>query len=216
MALEKNPKIDIKRKYYRVFQLSLILSLSLLILAFKYFPDVEKFTLISDEPQDLIISISPPIVDLAPIPPPPPKPPIPIEAPTDDVLDDIVIETNILDVNAVTALPPPPKVIDDSPIPDIFVVVEEMPVPIGGIADIQKRIVYPEIAVRAGIHGKVFVKAFVDENGNVFKVELQKGIGGGCDKAAMEAVKNAKFYPGKQRGEPVKVQITIPILFKLQ
>lgn len=216
MALKKNPQFDIKRKYHRVLEISLIISLSLLILAFKYFPDVEKLTLISDEPQDLIISFSPPIVEPLHIPPPP-KPPIPIEAPTDDVLDDVVIETNILVVNAVVAPPPPPKVPDESPIPDvIFRAVEQMPLPIGGIEEIQKRIVYPQFAIRAGIQGRVFVKAFVDERGNVFKVELQKGIGGGCDEAAMEVVKNSLFSPGKQRGKPVKVQVTIPILFKLR
>ncbi len=91
-----------------------------------------------------------------------------------------------------------------------------MPKPIGGIASIQKKIVYPQFAIRAGIKGRVYVKAFIDEKGNVFKVELQKGIGGGCDEVAMNAVKNALFSPGKQRGKPVKVQMTVPILFEIR
>ena len=91
-----------------------------------------------------------------------------------------------------------------------------MPEPVDGIAGIQSRIVYPEIAKRAGVQGRVFVKAYVDEKGGVNKVELIRGIGAGCDEAAMAAVKDTKFKPGKQRGKPVKVQVTVPVLFKLQ
>lgn len=97
-----------------------------------------------------------------------------------------------------------------------FVAVEEMPSPIGGIEAIAENVVYPEIAKRAGIEGRVFVKAYIDTNGNVAKTEIIKGIGAGCDEAAMEAVKKSKFTPGKQRGEKVNVQVSIPILFKLQ
>ncbi len=91
-----------------------------------------------------------------------------------------------------------------------------MPEPIGGIGAIQKKIVYPEIAKRAGVQGRVFVKAYVDETGKVNKVELIRGIGAGCDEAAMKAVHSTMFKPGKQRGKPVKVQVTVPVLFKLQ
>ena len=55
----------------------------------------------------------------------------------------------------------------------------------------------------------------MDENGNVTKAEVIKGIGLGCDEAALDAVRLTKFKPGKQRGKPIKVQITIPISFKL-
>ena len=91
-----------------------------------------------------------------------------------------------------------------------------MPEPIGGIGAIQRKIVYPEIAKRAGVQGRVYVKAYVNEVGKVNKVELIRGIGAGCDEAAMEAVNSVMFSPGKQRGKPVKVQVTVPVLFKLQ
>ncbi len=44
--------------------------------------------------------------------------------------------------------------------------------------------------------------------------EIVKGIGGGCDEAAMDAILQTKFTPGKQRGKPIKVQVTIPVVFK--
>ena len=96
-----------------------------------------------------------------------------------------------------------------------FVAVEEMPEPIGGIEGIQKKIEYPEIAKRAGLEGKVYVRAYVDETGNVIKAEVVKGLGGGCDEAALDAISKTKFNPGKQRGKPIKVQVTIPIIFRL-
>jgi TonB family protein len=99
---------------------------------------------------------------------------------------------------------------------DYFTAVEEMPEPVGGIAKIAQKVRYPEIAKRAGIEGRVFVKALIDEKGTVVGTQVIKGIGAGCDEAAMEAVMQSKFEPGRQRGEPVKVQVTIPILFKLQ
>jgi len=105
---------------------------------------------------------------------------------------------------------------DKSAAPTFFVAVEEMPEPIGGIQAIQEKITYPEIAKRAGVEGKVYVLAFVDENGDVKKAQIIKGIGAGCDEAALDAVLKTKFKPGKQRGKPVNVQVSIPIVFKLQ
>ena len=97
-----------------------------------------------------------------------------------------------------------------------YVAVEVMPAIIGGLYSIQSKIKYPEIAKRAGIEGKVYVLAYIDETGSVTNARIIRGIGAGCDEAALEAVKAVKFTPGKQRGKQVKVQVTIPIVFKLQ
>lgn len=99
---------------------------------------------------------------------------------------------------------------------EFLVSTEVMPELIGGLSSIQSKIKYPEIAKRAGIEGKVYVLAFIDETGNVANAKIIKGIGAGCDEAALDAVKQTKFTPGRQRGKPVKVQVTIPIVFKLQ
>jgi len=99
---------------------------------------------------------------------------------------------------------------------DYFVAVEDMPEPIGGIQAIQKNIQYPEVARRAGIEGKVYVLTMINEKGFVDRVLIIRGLGSGLDEAAMDAVKKTRFKPGMQRGKPVKVQVSIPILFKLQ
>jgi len=92
---------------------------------------------------------------------------------------------------------------------------EEMPSPVGGLPAIYKNVKYPEIAQKAGIQGKVYLLAFVNENGGVDDVKVIKGLGGGCDEAAIKAVKNTKFKPGKNKGKAVKVKFSLAIKFKL-
>ncbi|MBI1939133.1 MAG: TonB family protein [Ignavibacteriales bacterium] len=218
MALKKNPKVDLKLHYQRVFELSLIAALVFSIVAFKFYPSTEKEKIKLEGPQELVNVEDVVNTKQESAPPPPPKPPIPIEAPSDDVLEDIEIGETELDVSEqVSAPPPPPKVeVKEEEESVFFVAVEEQPEPIGGIEAIQKKIVYPEIAKRAGVQGRVFIKAFVNEVGDVVKAEVIKGIGAGCDEAAVQAVMQTKFKPGKQRGKSVKVQVSIPIVFKLQ
>lgn len=216
MALPKNPKVDLKLKYRRVFEISIAIALLIMILAFKFFPTIQGEQLEVEAPQELVEMEDVEITKQETAPPPPPKPPIPIEAPADEELEDIEIEDTEIDMDEVVSAPPPPPVEEEEEVsPDFFVAVEKMPQPVGGIEGIQKKIVYPEIAKRAGVQGRVFVKAFVDETGAVQKAEVIKGIGAGCDEAAVAAVMKTRFNPGEQRGKPVKVQVSIPILFKL-
>ena len=98
---------------------------------------------------------------------------------------------------------------------DYFVVVEEMPELIGGLASLQKNVRYPEMAQRAGIEGRVYVQFVVNEEGDVENERVIRGIGGGADEAALDAVRDAKFKPGVQRGRPVRVQYSLPIVFRL-
>jgi protein TonB len=218
VALKKTKEADLKRKYQRYTETSLILALALMIIAFKFYPDFKTEVIQLDEGQELILTEDVEATKQENKAPPPPRPPVPIEAPSDDVLDDIEIEETEINMEEEIAAPPPPAqataVEEEEPV--FFVAVEEMPEPIGGIAAIQKNIDYPELAKRAGVQGRVFVKAYVDEQGNVSKVDLIKGIGAGCDESAMDAVKKTKFKPGKQRGKAVKVQVAIPVIFKLQ
>ena len=132
---------------------------------------------------------------------------------TDLISNDDKEVTQIAAAKTENIVPPKEnKVIEEEPA--FFVAVEEMPELIGGIKGLQSKIVYPEIARRVGVEGKVIVQAIVDETGKVVSVNTIKGIGSGCDEVAMDAVRNSKFTPGKQRGKTVKTQVTIPIVFK--
>ncbi|MDT3696647.1 MAG: energy transducer TonB [Ignavibacterium sp.] len=219
MSFNKSKKADLMANYKRVFEIGLIFSLGLLIVAFKFFPDIRTEELEEEKPPTIIS-----IEDILPtqqnkIPPPPPKPPIPIEAPSTEVLEDFEIGETEIDITEQISAPPPPPAVDRKIVEvedEFFVVVEEMPQPIGGIGEIQKKIVYPEIAKRTGVEGKVYVLAYVNEQGTVTDAKIMKGIGAGCDEAALDAVKKTKFTPGKQRGKPVKVKVWVPVAFKLQ
>lgn len=96
-----------------------------------------------------------------------------------------------------------------------LVEVSELPKIIGGIRSLAENIKYPEIAKRAGIQGSVFIKAYIDTAGSVVKMKVMRGIGFGCDLAALKAVSKAKFTPALENGKRVKVQVSIPIKFKL-
>jgi TonB family protein len=98
---------------------------------------------------------------------------------------------------------------------DYFVVVEEMPELIGGLASLQQEIRYPEMARRAGIEGRVYIQFVVNEQGDVENPRVIRGIGGGADEEALRVVSQAKFKPGYQRGRPVRVQYSLPIFFRL-
>jgi len=149
-------------------------------------------------------------------PPPPPRPPVPVEVPNDEIIEDEVLDINAeFDIDDPIDLPPAPKEEVEQE-EDFFLAVEQMPELIGGLAGLQRSIRYPEMARRAGIEGKVTVQFIVTEDGTVESPRVIRGIGGGCDEEALRAVKQAKFEPGRQRGKPVRVQYSLPVVFRLQ
>ncbi len=64
--------------------------------------------------------------------------------------------------------------------------------------------VYPQLAVRSRVMGKVEVEVTVDESGKVISAQAISGPGALRD-AAVEAAKKARFSPTKLSGAPVKV-----------
>lgn len=104
---------------------------------------------------------------------------------------------------------------------DVFLSVEENPEFPGGPAKlleyIQKNLEYPEAARENEIQGRVFVGFIVEEDGSVSNVKILRGIGYGCDEEAIRLVNSLpKFKPGKQRGKPIRVHYTLPIVFELK
>lgn len=130
-------------------------------------------------------------------------------------LATFILISGLLTSGRASALQPPPPPPPVEPVPEVFIVVEQMPEPIGGMKAIYDAIVYPEMAKKAGIEGRVVLQFIVDEHGDVIEPTVIRGIGGGCDEAALNAIKDLKFIPGKQRGRAVKVQFQLPIVFRL-
>lgn len=99
---------------------------------------------------------------------------------------------------------------------EVHTVVDEMPEMIGGTSVLYGEIEYPRSAVRAGIEGRVFIQFVVDKEGNVRDEKVLRDIGGGCGEAALAAVREVKFTPGRLKGEVVNVQYSMPVTFKLE
>lgn len=101
-----------------------------------------------------------------------------------------------------------------------FLHVEIMPEYQGGLTELsrflQKNLRYPNRAVDAGIGGKVYMTFIVGKSGEIYNVEVLKGLGFGCDEEAMRVIKLMKrWIPGKQSNIPVAVKFTLPITFQL-
>ncbi|MHC1736539.1 MAG: TonB family protein [Ignavibacteriaceae bacterium] len=82
-----------------------------------------------------------------------------------------------------------------------------------------KNIVYPELAKKAGIQGKVLVAFIVEKDGSITNVRIEKGIGQDCglDEEAVRIVKlMPKWNPGMDKGEKVRVEMILPIQFALR
>jgi len=94
--------------------------------------------------------------------------------------------------------------------------IDKMPTIKGGIQALAKNIKYPKAAKKEGIMGTVFVKAIIDESGNVESADVEKGVNDELNAAAISAVKLTKFTPGEDKGEKVKAEVVIPIKFKLK
>ncbi|MDX1640572.1 MAG: energy transducer TonB [Balneolaceae bacterium] len=210
------------RNYYTIFlEIGLILALLILTVLARVQFDTTEVEIPEMEEQEVIEMEE--IVQTKQIQkvPAPPRPPVPVEVPNDEIIEDIEINIDSeLDFNATLDMPPaPPKQAEqkkEEEEEDFFVLVEQMPELIGGLASLQKEIEYPERAIRANIEGRVYVRFIVNEQGEVENPEVIRGIGGGCDEEAIRVVKTAKFKPGLQRGRPVRVQYNLPVIFRIK
>jgi protein TonB len=219
MALRKTEKANLRNKYPLFVEVGLFLTLVVLIVAFRLDMSVSEPVDFNTTEQEVVQMEE--ILQTTQIekPPPPPPPPVPVEVPNDEVLDDVDLDLDMfLDIDEAPDLPPPPPPAEEEEDlePEIFVLVEDMPELIGGMAGLQKRVKYPEMAKRANVEGKVFLQFIVDEQGNVVDPVVLRGIGAGCDEEALRAIREAKFKPGMQRGTPVQVKFNLAVTFRLR
>ena len=153
-------------------------------------------------------------------PPPPPPPVVEIKAvPEEELIEEVEIEEVEMEEEEEVE-----EVFEEEPEEEeeeVFMIVEDMPqFPGGGQAALMKYIVenmeYPQMAIDNDVEGTVLVKFTVDKDGSIDDVSVQRGIGAGCDEAAMEVIESMPSWsPGKQRGKAVKVSMVIPVRFKI-
>ncbi len=205
--LKKDPKVDLRLKYRKVMEVSIIFALLIIIFTFYAF---KKFEVGVKLPQSVDIKIE--VVEIPPTeqitrPPPPSRPMIPIEAEDDELLDDVTIDETEVVFEARDDTPPPPP--EDDEVFEFFAV-SEKPVLI-------KKTVprYPDLARKAQIEGKVVITVTIDKKGNVESAKIFKSVPM-LDEAAQAAALQCKFKPAKQRDKFVKVKMNIPFDFHLR
>ena len=102
----------------------------------------------------------------------------------------------------------------------VFAAVEEMPIFPGGekalLNFLTYHIQYPRDAIENGIEGRVWISFVVEIDGSISNAKVERGIGYHCDEEALRVInKFPKYTPGKQNGLPVRVQVMMPITFRL-
>jgi protein TonB len=76
--------------------------------------------------------------------------------------------------------------------------------------------VYPEMARKAGLGGKVELEAIIASSGSVEDVRVTRSAGAILDQAAIEAVLQWQYRPATLNGVPIKVYLSVTVVFQLK
>lgn len=120
--------------------------------------------------------------------------------------------------------PPPPPAASELPAGNPengFVLVDKPAQFQGGDIDafrewVQKKVVYPEVAIKNGMYGKVIVQFAVDSKGKLGDIKILRGVAPSLDTAALQALQaSPDWVPAQKEGKGVKQQFIIPVEFTL-
>lgn len=217
---QRNIQTNLLRPLFLTVGLCISLGITIVLFQWKTYDNVEVMDLGALDADKFEELLEVPPTEQPPPPPPKVQAVSIVEVPDIEVIEE-EIEIN-LDVE-ITEDAEIEKVVHEEAaeeeVDEIFFIVEEQPAPKGGMPAFYKyigeSIKYPMQAKQAKIQGKVFVEFVVDRDGSISNIKVVKGIGFGCDEEAARVLKESpKWRPGKQRGKPVRVRMTLPILFR--
>ena len=103
---------------------------------------------------------------------------------------------------------------------EAFMVIENMPQFPGGdeamFEFFRNNVTYPENCIADSIQGRVIATFIVEKDGSITDIEVVRSVHPDLDAEAVRVIKAMPAWnPGTQRGKPVRVRYTIPVLFKL-
>ena len=230
METKKSYQANLDKKRTVFFQIGILLALGFVLAAFKW-QVASRISDVAWEPVTIEIDVVETVVRTFPETPPPPPPPQPSFIL--EIVDDGDVIIDIPDIfidfeNGYNIIPG--DFAESVPVeevePEIFCVpcVEVAATFNGKPADEGLReymghnLKYPHIAVQNNISGRVIVQFVVDQNGNAVDVQVIRGTDPLLDSEASRLIKSTSgmWTPGMQRGKPVKVRYTFPVLFQLQ
>jgi periplasmic protein TonB len=230
MEVKKSPKANLEPRKLTWQLLGFVMVLAFLFVAFEWSRrDVKIDT--SQAVRDIAFEEEiMPITEQLELPPPPPPAEVPTQVPEilnvvedDEEVADVKIQSDEdlgqkVEIKTYVA----PTIIEEAPQEDeIFMVVEDMPEPPGGIAELMKflgkNIKYPTIAQENGIQGRVVVEFVVNRDGSIVDPKVVRGVDPSLDKEAVRVIMSMpKWKPGKQGGKTVRVKYTVPVTFRLK
>ena len=104
---------------------------------------------------------------------------------------------------------------NSTPVTIDYATADTKPEPVNGWVNLGNNGQYPEMAERAGIEGTVVVSLVISDEGEPFMLRIQEGIGGGCDEASLEVIRDEVFAPGRLADEAVNVSMRMGVTFSL-
>ena len=228
MEVKKSPKADLEGKKSTWLLVGYVVVLAFMFVAFEWTQrDVKIDT--SQAVADLVFEEEIIPITETPEQQAPPPPEAPKVAELLEIVDDkadieetttIINEDNQARVEVKYV---PVQVVEEEPEEQtIFEVVEQMPeFPNGGMAGLMqylsKNIKYPTIAQENGTQGRVTVQFVVNKDGSIVDAKVLRGVDPYLDKEAVRVIMGMpKWKPGMQRGKPVRVKYTVPVMFRLQ
>ena len=107
------------------------------------------------------------------------------------------------------------KQVDPQMIDGAYITIAHMPVFDGNLAAyIKKNKHYPEEQKKYGTEGRDGVKFIVNEDGSISNIQVIRTIGMDFDNETIRLVENMpKWKPGIENGQPVKVWMTLSVLY---
>ena len=100
---------------------------------------------------------------------------------------------------------------------DVWVVVQQMPVLKVRLGELQSKLNYPEQALADSVEGRVVVQFVVNKEGVPLNPKVIQSLTTETDAEAVRVVSEyERFSPARQNGEPVCLQYSLPIVFRLQ
>ena len=228
MELKKNEKANLENKKSLFLQIGLIIALLVCLGAMEWTSGQKKDSAFAGMTEEAIEEEQIPVTEETP-PEEMPPPEVTVTDLFEIVEDDVVIDSDVKfeddetsEDKVVEIYAPVLQAEEEEVEEEVFVIVEDMPKFKGGDINtfrewVQKRVRYPELAAENGIQGRVFITFVVETNGTVSNVTISRSVDQLLDEAAKEAVMaSPKWEPGMQRGRPVRVRYSIPIIFQLQ
>jgi protein TonB len=154
------------------------------------------------------------VTDLAEAPPPPP--PEEEEIPQVEAIAENLIETDTVPVQAIVAHG---SVTSSATSWDDYLPIHKVSeAPKFDEKDIMSNLVYPPIALRSGIEGRVILELFVDKNGTVQRISimLEDPKDRGFGEAAIKAFSGKRGFPAMANGAPVSARYRYPVRFQIK